>query len=412
MKKELSPDLDSSVFMSFKEFVALMVLLMSLVALCIDAVLPMLDVIGKELQVTHANHVQYVISSMFLGLTLGQFIYGPLSDSYGRKPMIYVGMAIFIAGTLLSLVTSDFQIFLIGRVLQGLGIASARAVTVAMVRDRYSGRDMARVMSIIMGSFILVPAIAPSIGQAILIFGHWRDIFVLFLIIAALGIIWMHVRLTETLALKNRRPFNPKTLWEGTCEVIKHPVTLAYTICSGFVFGGFLGYMMSAQQIFQEYYDTGVLFSIYFSSLALAGVSASFINARIVGKHGMRKITRYAFIARIVTSAIFVGVLLLQPQMPFAIFIFYALVTFFFMGMLFGNLTSIAMEPMGHISGIASAVIGAISSAISLSIGSAIGLSYNGTLMPIGIGFLVTACIGFLIQTCVDRKYKKQDNVA
>lgn len=394
-------------FMPFKEFAALMVLLMSLVALCIDAVLPMLAAIGEEMRVVNVNHVQYVISAMFLGLTLGQFIYGPLSDSYGRKPMIYVGMTIFIVGTLLSLVTSNFQVFLIGRVLQGLGLASSRAVTVAMVRDRYSGRDMARIMSIIMGSFILVPAIAPSIGQTIMMLGYWRNLFVLFLIIAAIGIAWMHIRLTETLAYGKRRPFNLKSLWQGVREVVKNPVTRGYTICAGFVFGGFLGYLMSAQQIFQSYYDTGALFPVYIAMLAIAGASSSFVNARIVGKYGMRKIARYAFIARIVTSAIFVGALFLQPQMPLSIFMVYAIITFFFMGLLFGNLNSIAMEPMGHIAGIASSVIGALSSMISLAVGSAIGLSFNMTLMPLAIGFLATSVTGLLIQTWVEYQREK-----
>jgi DHA1 family bicyclomycin/chloramphenicol resistance-like MFS transporter len=390
--------------MPFREFVALMVLLMSLVAMCIDAVLPMLDVIGEEMQVVNANHVQYVVSAMFLGLTLGQFLYGPLSDSYGRKAMIYVGMAIFIFGTLLSLVTSNFQIFLIGRVLQGFGAASSRAVTVAMVRDRYSGRDMARIMSIIMGAFILVPAIAPSIGQVIIMIGHWRYIFVLFLIIATIGIVWMHTRLTETLAYEKRRPFNPKALWQGVYEVVKNPITRGYTICAGFVFGGFLGYLMSAQQIFQGYYDTGALFPVYIATLAIAGAASSFVNARIVGKYGMRKIARYAFIARIVTSALFVVMLIIHPQMPLSIFMVYAIITFFFMGLLFGNINSIAMEPMGHIAGIASAVIGTLSSVISLAVGSVIGLSFNMTLLPLGIGFLATASAGLLIQLLVERK--------
>jgi len=275
---------------------------------------------------------------------------------------------------------------------------------VAMVRDLYSGRDMARIMSIIMGSFILVPAIAPSIGQAIIMIGHWRNIFVLFLIIAVIGISWMHIRLTETLALEKRRPFNPKALWQGVYEVTKNPVTRGYTICAGFVFGGFLGYLMSAQQIFQGYYDTGALFPVYIAMLAIAGAASSFVNARIVGKYGMHKIARYAFIARIVTSALFVTMLFFQPAMPLPIFLAYAIITFFFMGLLFGNLNAIAMEPMGHIAGIASAVIGALSSIISLIVGSAIGLSFNMTLMPISLGFLVTAVIGLLIQTWAERR--------
>jgi len=391
-------------FMPFKEFVALMVLLMSITALAIDAMLPMLDEIGKEMFVANVNHTQYVISAMFLGLTLGQLVYGPLSDSYGRKTMIYIGMAIFSAGSIFSLVAGNFELLLLGRMLQGLGAASNRVVTVAMVRDRFSGRNMAQVMSIIMGTFILVPAIAPTIGQVVFMVGHWRYMFVLFLVIAFVGTLWMHIRLTETLALERRRPFNPKSLWQGICEVIKNPITRDYTICAGFVFGGLLGYLMSAQQIFQGYYNTGAMFPLYIAILAMAGGLASFVNARIVRIYGMRKIARYAFIARIVTSAVFVCALLYQPQMPLPIFMIYALITFFLMGLLFGNLNTIALEPMGHIAGIASAVTGMLSLAISLVVGSVIGQSFDMSLLPLSIGFLATSCIGLLIQTRIERR--------
>jgi DHA1 family bicyclomycin/chloramphenicol resistance-like MFS transporter len=389
-------------FMPFKEFVALMVLLMSLTALCIDAILPMLGVIGEEFQVSDANHVQYVISTMFFGLTAGQFVYGPLSDSYGRKTMIYIGMGLFCLGSLLSLLAGNFSLLLLGRGLQGLGAASSRVVTVAMVRDRYRGRNMARVMSIIMGTFIIVPALAPNIGQLILMFGHWRSIFIAFLVIAMTGVVWMHFRLPETLAVKNRRLFRPRVLWQGVREVATNKTTLGYTVCAGVVFGGFMGYLMSAQQLFQEFYNTGRLFSLYFSSLALAVGGASFLNSRIVRKYGMHKISRVAFISRIISSLVFLGIIVVYPHVPLFVFMVYALITFFLMGLLFGNLNTIAMEPMGHIAGIASAVIGAISSAISLTVGSLIGLSFNMTLFPITIGFLATSCIGLLIQFWTD----------
>ncbi len=391
-------------FMPFAEFVALMVSLMSLSALCIDAMLPMLGAIGKDMQVENANHVQYVISAMLLGLALGQLIYGPLSDNYGRKTMVYIGMLLFSAGSAVSLLSGNFQILLIGRVLQGFGAASSRIVTVSMVRDRYSGRDMARVMSIIMGTFIFVPMVAPAIGQVILIVGHWRYIFAMFLIIATINVAWMHFRLSETLPRNKRKPFRFRVLWNGIKEVMANHITRGYIICAGLVFGGLVGYLTSARQIFQEYYDTGEWFAIYFSGLALAAGCASFLNSRIVKRFGMRLIARYAFIVMAIASTIFVAFCLYQSAVPLPVFMLYAVITFFCMGLLFGNINAIAMEPMGHIAGVASAVIGASSSAISLIIGGIIGLSFNMTLLPLGIGFLLTSAAGFLIQRRVERR--------
>jgi len=312
-------------------------------------------------------------------------------------------MVIFAAGSVLSLVTGNFQLLLLGRVLQGLGSASSRAVTVAMVRDIYSGRDMARVMSIIMGAFIFVPIVAPIIGQAILTFGHWRHIFTLFLIVATLGTIWMHFRLSETLPSDKRRLFKFNTLWQSVREVMSNRITRGYLFCSGFVFGGLVGYLNSAQQIFQDYYDTGSWFPLYFSCTALAVGCASFVNSRIVKRYGMRKITRYAFIGMAITSAVFMMICLLQAYMPLPWFMVYAVIMFFCMGLLFGNINSIAMEPMGHIAGVASAVIGALSSVMSLVIGGIIGLSFNMTLLPLSIGFLVTATAGLLTQILVEK---------
>ena len=390
-------------FMPFKEFVALMVLLMSLSALSIDAVLPMLGILSEEMNIVNANHTQYVISVMFLGLTLGKFFYGPLSDSYGRKSVIYVGIGLFCIGSVIGLIADNFPLFLFGRALQGLGAVAAQVVTMAMVRDLYSGREMARIMSIIMGVFIIVYAIAPSIGQLILILGHWRHIFVVLLLVAITGVTWMHLRLRETLSHEKRRPLNFKTLWQGIREAILHRITCVYTICIGLVFAGDIGYITSSQQIFHEYYDTGKLFPVYFSFLALAFGAASMINSCIIQQYGMQLITRYAFIGMIVTSSIFIVMCMIQPVVSFLLFMVYTVIIFFCIGMLLGNLRAIAMEPMGHIAGTASSVIGTVSSVISLVIGSLIGLSYNGSLFPLIIGFLATASAGLMLQLWLER---------
>ena len=172
------------------EFVGLMATLTALVALSIDMILPALPAIGSTLSVRHANDTQFTVSLLFLGFGLGQFLYGPVSDSVGRKPAVYAGLALFAAGCTLALAAQTFPIMLAGRVLQGLGVAGPRTMTIAMVRDKFEGRSMARVMSFVMAVFILVPVIAPSLGQAVLARSSWRAIFGLYLTLALVVLVW------------------------------------------------------------------------------------------------------------------------------------------------------------------------------------------------------------------------------
>lgn len=390
--------------MPFKEFVVLMVLLMSLVALSIDSMLPALGVIGSDLHVSNGNQAQYIISFLFFGLMIGQLFYGPLSDSYGRKPLVYVGLGVFCLGSVLSLSSSSFEVMLCGRVLQGFGAASPRVITAAMIRDRYSGREMAQVMSIIMSVFILVPAIAPSMGQFIISIAHWRSIFIVFILVACIGATWMHLRLSETLAPEHRREFKASNVWHAVCEVVSNRLTCGYTICAGFVFGGLIGYISSAQQVFQGYYQTGDKFPIYFAALALSVGFASMVNSHIVKTVGMRLIVRRAFSGIIASSIVFYFLsMLIQGQVPLYAFMIYGSLVFFCFGLLFGNLNAIAMEPMGHIAGVASAVIGALSSAISLAIGTVIGQFFDMTLLPLTLGFLCVGVVSFIFQQWAER---------
>lgn len=392
-------------FMPFKEFVVLMVLLMSMVALSIDSMLPALGVMGRDLSLVEGNQAQYIISFLFFGLMVGQIFFGPLSDSFGRKPMVYIGLGLFSMGSLLSLAANSFELMLFGRVLQGFGAASPRVLTVAMIRDRYSGREMAQVMSIIMSVFILVPAIAPSLGQFILWIANWRSIFLVLISVAAIGAVWMHIRLAETLRKEYRSEFKVSNLWSAVYEVISNRLSLGYTICAGFIFGGLIGYISSAQQVFQEYYDTGDRFPIYFATLALAVGVASMINAKIVTSYGMRAIIRCAFVGVVAFSIVFSLVCMtMSVQVPLAAFMVYAVLVFFCFGLLFGNLNTIAMEPMGHIAGAASAVIGALSSAVSLVIGTAIGQMFNMTLLPLAIGFLCVGIMSIIFQQWAERE--------
>ena len=371
-----------------------MALLMSLVAMAIDIMLPALSIIGKELGVTHENEAQLVLSALFLGLALGQMIYGPLSDHYGRKPMIHAGLLIFILGTALSLFATSFSIMLLGRLLQGFGIAGPRIVSVAMVRDRFSGDAMARIMSLILTVFILVPLIAPALGQGLMMIGHWRLIFGALLATALLASIWLHLFQPETLATDQRLPLSLPAIIDATFETLRHPVALGYMLAAGLIFGAFLGYLNSSAQIFQTQYGLGLLFPVYFSILSLAFGIATLLNARLVMRFGMQRLARYAIIGLTVTSILFlVFAVAMNGHPPLGALMVYLLATFFAVGMLFGNFNALAMEPLGHVAGVAAGAIGTCTTLMSMLLGGTIGYLYDNTTIPVAGGF---ALLGFL----------------
>ncbi len=388
----------------FGELVTLMALMVSLTALSIDAVLPLLSVAGADLGVSDANQTQYVIGFLLLGLTLGQLIYGPLADSFGRKLSIYIGLSIFIIGSLLSYNANSYEWMLVGRVLQGFGAAAPRVSSVAILRDLFSGREMARVLSFIMAVFIFVPVVAPALGEAILVLSHWRMIFALFILIALIISVWMSLRLPETLTEENRHSFSFADIYKSITLVLTNTQTLGHTFSAGLVFGCLIGYLNCARQIFQDYYDTGHLFVLYFSFSALSVGVASLVNSSIVRKYGMHRISRLALILMIVLALLFLPVTLLQPaSTPFTGFMLYSIFTFFCLGLLFGNLNAMAMEPMGHLAGVASSVIGALTSAISLLVGTLLGQLFNMTLVPLISGFLILSLLALTIQLFLSR---------
>ena len=271
-----------------KEFVALMALSMSLVALAIDAMLPALAEIGSDLGLVRDNDRQLVLTVLFLGLSLGQLFYGPISDSLGRRGPIFFGFGLFILGSALAVVAPTFEWLLIGRFLQGLGAAGPRILTVAIIRDCAAGREMARLMSLVMMVFILIPAIAPALGQAILFIASWRGIFLALLLLSSMTLVWFYLRQPETLSFEARRPISPASLGGAFVEILHTRSTVLYTLAGGMIFGSFVGFLNSAQQIFQELYGLGVRFPAYFAVLALTIGCASLINARLVIRLGMR----------------------------------------------------------------------------------------------------------------------------
>lgn len=376
------------------EFVTLMAVLMSLAALAIDAMLPALPVIGAELNVLESNETQKVILFIFIGLSVGQLFYGPLSDTLGRKPLIYAGILIFIAGCLLSIYAPSFELMLLGRFFQGLGVASTRVISLAIVRDQYSGNQMAKIMSLITVVFVIVPALAPTIGQGILYIADWRAIFWSFILLSGTALIWFKFRQAETLAIENRKPFNFAQFKYATGRIFTTKVAIGYTCASGLVFGAFIGYLVSSQQIFYDVFKMKDEFPFYFGVLACSIGLASFLNSRFVEKYGMKKITLIATAGVFLLSLLFLSFLAFNDGLaPFPLFMIYMMFKFGCIGFLFGNYNSLAMEPLGDIAGSATAVISTVQNILSIGLGSLIAGAFAGNLYPLIIGF---SCLGLL----------------
>lgn len=381
----------------FTEFVVLIALIISLVALSIDAMLPALPQISESLRFENPNDAQYIISMLFIGMGFGQILFGPLSDSIGRKSAINIGFIIFFLGCLLSIIAQNFSDMMIGRFLQGLGVAGPRIVSIALVRDCYEGREMARVMSFVMTIFILVPVVAPLIGQLILEYSSWHWIFILFLLLTVIALIWFSLRQPETLLPENRIKFSMKQMIKDVRAICSIPVAMGYTITMGFIFGAFIGYLSSSQQIFQLQYGLGNQFALYFGVLAASIGLASLTNAQLVMRYGMRSLSRTAMLIIALLSGPFVLIAqYYQGHPPLPMLMTYLLTVFFFMGVLFGNLNAMAMEPLGHIAGLGAAVVGSISTLISVALGVVIAGEYDGTIIPLVVGYAVFSTIGLM----------------
>lgn len=375
-----------------------MALTTSLVALSIDAMLPALPDIGRALKVEDSNDNQLIVSMVFLGMAVGQIFFGPLSDSFGRKPSLYLSLIVFAIGCIISAVATDFNVMLVGRLLQGIGASGPRVVPMALIRDEYEGRGMARIMSLIMMIFILVPMVAPMFGQLVVYLSDWRGIFYSFLILALMLLIWFALRQPETLSDEKRKPFTFAVVMNGIIEVFKNRKALGYTLSVGVVSGPFLAYLSTAQPILEEQYALGAAFTLYFAVLALSIGVASFVNSKLVIQHGMRFLSYYALAVIIIVSALFALLNLLMGQEPSVVmFMGYLIITLFAMGIIFGNMNALAMEPLGHIAGVGAAVVGSLSTLISVPIGIAIGQVYNQSVMPLVLGFLTFTIIALVL---------------
>ncbi|WP_082017871.1 multidrug effflux MFS transporter [Leisingera sp. ANG-Vp] len=385
--------------MAKAEFIALIAMMFATIALSIDAMLPALPEIGQTLSPDNINQAQLVLTSFVLGMGLGTFFTGPLSDAFGRKPVVAAGCVLYVASALTAWLSPSLEVLLISRVLMGIGAAGPRIVGVAVVRDLYSGREMARLMSIAMMIFMIVPAIAPLMGAGIIAISSWRAIFLSFALFATVIVLWTSFRLPETLAVEDRRAFRTPLLMAAVKEMMAHPTVrlsiFVQTLCLGMLFT----MLTMVQPVYDIIFGRADSFPYWFGLVAAISGTASLLNAAIVVRIGMRRIVTVSLAAQIlITGAILLisGWSLPDPWM-FGLFVAWQASVFFMVGTTVGNLNAMAMEPMGHIAGMAASVIGAISTVLAAAIAAPVGLLFDGSLVPLAAGLLIMACIAFLL---------------
>lgn len=387
------------------EFIALMAMLAATIAFSIDAMLPALPDIGAELSPDDLNRAQLILTSFVLGMGLGTFITGPLSDAYGRKPVMVGGAVIYSAASLAAWVSPTMEMMLISRVIMGLGAAGPRVVAMAMVRDLYGGRDMARITSFIMMVFALVPALAPSLGHFIILGFGWRAIFLAFVIFSLTSVAWLTLRQPETLDRSSRRALNIKALASATVEVFSIPTTRLSIFIQTLAFGALFTALSSTQQVFDTTFGQGDVFHLWFGGIAILSTTASMLNARFVGRLGMRTIIKMTFTAQLVLTSVLIVVTLWDGPywLSFGMFVIWTVGVFMQAGLTIGNLNALAMEPVGHIAGLAASIIAALSTVGAVIIAAPVGLAYDGTPLPMAVGTLVCVALGLWLTTKIKR---------
>lgn len=379
------------------EFVALMAALMSIAALALDALLPALDIIGIAVGVTNPAHNQLLITLFFLGLGTGPLLFGPISDSIGRKPVVYMGFGLFIFASLLCVYSQSLELMITGRVLQGVSLSAPRTISIAMIRDKYSGDYMARVMSFVTVVFILVPIIAPAMGKWILDFYGWEAIFHVQVLFGILVAAWFWRRQPETLIPRKRTSFRGSVFVSGYKELLNYRQTMLFTVIWGFITGSFLVYLSTAQQIFQEQYALKESFPYIFAALAITIGTATLLNGTLVLRYGMLRLVTVSMAAYVLTSLVYIALFASSGNPSFGTLLIFFALQFFAVGFLFGNLRALAMEPVGHIAGIGAAITGFIATIMGVAISTYIGQFVIDSVLPMFIGFLVCGLISFVV---------------
>jgi DHA1 family bicyclomycin/chloramphenicol resistance-like MFS transporter len=383
--------------LSRPEFIALVAALMALNALAIDVMLPALPYMGEALGVTNENERQLVVSAYMIGFGAAQLVFGPITDRFGRRAPLFFGIGLYVVCAFLATFAPSFAVLLGLRFVQGLGAASTRVIAVSVVRDRFSGREMAEVMSLTFMVFMAVPIIAPGIGQVILLTGPWHYIFLFMSGLAAVVLLWAFLRLPETLRPEYRRPLRLTVIVEGFRLVFTNRVAFFYGLSGMFLFGAMFGFIVSSQQIFVGIYGLGPLFPLAFAAMAGFMAVSSFINSRIVKRFGMRRLSHTAILVYTGCASILLILSVMGP-VPFWLFFGLLMIIQIAFGNAASNMNSLSMEPLGAVAGTAASVFGFMQTVGGAVLGTYIGQHFNGTLTPNATGYVV---MGVLVLCCV-----------
>ena len=395
--------------MGFTEFVIMIASIMALNPLAMDMMLPALPDIAQAFHIVAANRPQQVLSTFMVGFGIGQFIMGPLSDRFGRRPVLLGGMILYGLASICAIAAPSFETLLLARALQGLGTAATRVIATSVVRDCYAGRRMASVMSLAMMVFISVPIVAPSFGQAVRLLTQWRGVFVVLMLYGLVTLLWSALRMPETLPMSERRSLALRDVLGAFRQTLGNRQTLGYALAGGGVMGALFAFVLSSQQIFTEVFGLGRYFTLVFAVIAVGMAIAGFVNAKFVGRLGMRMISHGALIGyAAVAGTIYVTA---RAQMlPLPLFVALSSLAMFALGLMIANFTALAMEPQGHIAGTASSLYGSITTLLGIAIGTVIGQSYDGTLLPFASGFFLCtlATLGVVLVVEKGRLFKSR----
>ena len=383
------------------EFVALTAALFAMVAISIDAMLPALPEIAATLSPDAPNRAQLVITSFVFGMGLGTLFVGPLADAFGRKPVIYAGTALYALTALACYFANSLDTLLVARVLQGISVAAARVVSMAIMRDLFKGREMAKIMSFVMMVFIMVPAIAPLMGQAIIALASWHAIFLVYILFAAVIILWFGLRQPETLPKENRRPLDFGILLAATKELFTHRIVVISILAQTLTMAALFATLSSMQGVFEQRFARADSFPLWFAFIALGSASGSIINSRVVMRLGMRPVITAAYTGVLTLTLVLLG-LNASGAMPeilaFPAHILWSIALFSMMSLTMGNLNALAMEPVGHIAGLAASVMTSVATVASVVLAVPVGLAFNGTAIPLmaGVAVFVACALGLM----------------
>ena len=396
--------------MAFGEFVGYIAACMALSAMSIDIMLPALPLLHAEFKLADPNQAQSVIAAFLVGTGFSQLFYGPFADRFGRKPIIVVGLLLFIFAGVLTVVADSFATLLAARALQGIGVGAPRVMAVSLVRDCYAGARMAKVMSLAVMIFMVVPVLAPSLGQLVLMVApSWHWVFGTLVVTGIALLVWTARRLSETLPPERRMPLTPRSVYSAYRQTLTARRFVGYMIAVALVFGAHIGFIYSSQQIFVDVFGAGRSFPLLFAAIALATGMAAFVNSRIVRRVGMRRISVTGLVAIVVINVFHLGLDLAGYETLFVFMVLQGASVFTF-GLLSANLNTLAMEPMGHIAGTASSMIGFVSTIGGALIGLAIGLMFNGTVIPLNSAYAVLALTALAIAYYTEKPARALDS--